>query len=230
MQLDQVVPFGRSFDEYIRMFALTEADLQKSILSVADGPASFNAEGTAKGYSIQSCDPLYVFGADEIRDRFYAVRDNIISQIENTQDSWVWNYHTSPTQLKAHRTEVTERFCADFQTGKQSGRYTAGSLPKLTYTDNSYDLCLCSHFLFLYAEQFDTAFHIDAISQMLRIAPEVRLFPLLTLAQTYSPHVALVTEYFNQIGYQCIIEKVDYELQPGGNEMMKIVKQTNCLS
>ena len=49
MQLDQVVPFGRSFDEYVRMFSLSEADLQCSILSVADGPASFNAEGTEKG-------------------------------------------------------------------------------------------------------------------------------------------------------------------------------------
>ena len=95
MQLDRVVPFGRSLDEYIHMFALSETDLKKSILSVADGPASFNAEGTAKGYKIQSCDPLYVFGADEIRDRFYAVRDDIINQIENTRDSWVWSYHTN---------------------------------------------------------------------------------------------------------------------------------------
>lgn len=68
MQLDQVVPFGRSFDEYVKMFALSEADLQGNILSVADGPASFNAEGTERGYRIQSVDPLYCFGADEVRD------------------------------------------------------------------------------------------------------------------------------------------------------------------
>lgn len=48
MQLDQVVPFGRSFDEYVKMFSLSEADLQKSILSAAAGPASFNAEGTER--------------------------------------------------------------------------------------------------------------------------------------------------------------------------------------
>lgn len=100
MQLDQVVPFGRSFDEYVRMFALDEIDLTQSILSVADGPASFNAEGTEKGIRIQSCDPLYAFGADEIRDRFYAVLDNVITQIENTPNSWVWSYHTSPADLK----------------------------------------------------------------------------------------------------------------------------------
>ncbi|MEL6552264.1 MAG: SAM-dependent methyltransferase [Cyanobacteria bacterium J06621_11] len=228
MQLDQVVPFGRSLDEYVHMFSLSETDLQKSILSVADGPASFNAEGTAKGYKIQSCDPLYVFGADEIRDRFYAVRDDIINQIENTRDSWVWSYHTSPTALKAHRTEVTERFCADYESGKQAGRYTAASLPQLPYSQNSYELSLSSHFLFLYAEQFDTAFHIDAINQMLRVSPEVRIFPLLTLAQTKSPHVVPVIDHFEQIGYQCSIEKVDYELQPKGNKMMRITKANSA--
>lgn len=229
MKLDQVVPFGRSLDEYIHMFALSETDLQKSILSVADGPASFNAEGTAKGHKIHSCDPLYVFNADEIRDRFYTVRDGIIAQIENTQDSWVWSYHKSPAALKTHRTEVTERFCADYEQGKQAGRYVAGSLPNLTYASNSYDLCLCSHFLFLYAEQFDTAFHIDAIAQMLSISPEVRIFPLLTLAQTQSPHLTPVIEHFSQIGYQCSLEKVAYELQPGGNKMLKITRTDNRL-
>lgn len=92
MQLDQVVPFGRSLHEYIKMFSLTEADLRASILSVADGPASFNAEGTASGYHIQSVDPLYEFSADEIKNRFYAVRDNIIDQIKATPDDWVWSW------------------------------------------------------------------------------------------------------------------------------------------
>jgi hypothetical protein len=37
--LDQVVPWGRSFDEYQRMFALTGADLGL-ILGCGDGPAA----------------------------------------------------------------------------------------------------------------------------------------------------------------------------------------------
>lgn len=36
----EVVPWGRSFDEYLQMFLLSEADLNKSIVGVADGPAS----------------------------------------------------------------------------------------------------------------------------------------------------------------------------------------------
>ncbi len=44
MRLEKVVPFGRSLDEYIKMFNLTPVDLQQRILNVANGPASFNAD------------------------------------------------------------------------------------------------------------------------------------------------------------------------------------------
>jgi hypothetical protein len=47
--LDQVVPWGRSFEEYRRMFALTDRDLAGRVLGCADGPASFNAEATTRG-------------------------------------------------------------------------------------------------------------------------------------------------------------------------------------
>jgi hypothetical protein len=63
--LDQVVPWGRSFDEYCKMFALTPDDLQLRIVGCADGPASFNAEATAAGLSVTSCDPLYHFSTAE---------------------------------------------------------------------------------------------------------------------------------------------------------------------
>ncbi len=224
MQLDRVVPFGRSFDEYVKMFSLSDRDLQKTILSVADGPASFNAEGTQQGYQIQSVDPLYAFSGEEIRSRFYAVLDDIITQIENTPNSWVWSYHDSPTALKAHRVEVAERFYADYAAGRAAGRYTSGELPHLGYRAASYDLALSSHFLFLYAEQLDTNFHIAAIDEMLRVAQEVKIFPLLTLSQIKSPHLAPVIEHFGGAGYQCQVQKVDYELQPGGNEMLRICR------
>ncbi|MEM6450601.1 MAG: SAM-dependent methyltransferase [Cyanobacteria bacterium P01_D01_bin.105] len=223
MQLDSVVPFGRSFDEYINMFLLTATDLHRSILSVADGPASFNAEGTERGYKIQSLDPLYAFSADEIKDRFYAVRDGIIQQIRDTPKDWVWHYHASPDALQAQRTQVTERFAADYQKGQQQGRYTTGALPDLPYADNAFDLGLCSHFLFLYSQQLDVDFHIEAIAAMLRVCKEVRVFPLLTLGREKSPHIEPVTKYLEARGFTCAVVPVMYELQKGGNKMLKII-------
>ncbi|MEL6161838.1 MAG: SAM-dependent methyltransferase [Cyanobacteria bacterium J06623_5] len=224
MQLAQVVPFGRSLDEYIQMFSLSAADLRQPILSAADGPASFNAEATVKGYQIQSCDPLYAFGADDIRDRFYAVRDNIIDQVRQSPDDWVWTYHNSPDDLGERRSQVTECFAADFEQGKQQGRYTMAELPQLPYADNAYKLGLCSHFLFLYSDQLGLAFHLAAIGELLRICSEVRIFPLLSLSLARSPHLAAVTQHLTASGHSWKIETVKYELQRGGNEMLRIIR------
>ena len=226
VKLDNVVPFGRSFDEYVNMFALTEKELQRSILSVADGPASFNAEGTRLGYRITSVDPLYCFGASDIKQRFDAVVDNIISQVESTPDDWVWTYHSSPSNLRKNRERAIQQFCQDFEQGKADGRYELGQLPQLNYADASYDLGLCSHFLFLYSDQFDQTFHLNSICELLRVCQEVRIFPLLTLGLQTSPHLEFVMTNLEKMGYRCDIQPVAYELQRHGNKMLKITARS----
>lgn len=47
-----IKPWGRSFDEYIRMFSLTPTYLKRKIIDCGDGPASFNAELTEQGGNI----------------------------------------------------------------------------------------------------------------------------------------------------------------------------------
>jgi hypothetical protein len=224
MQLERVVPFGRSLDEYVKMFDLTEQDLRKTILSVADGPASFNVEGTKLGYRIKSIDPLYNFTSEQIRTRFYEVVDNIIEQIESTPGDWVWTYHGSPSELRQNRERTISLFCDDYEGGKERGRYEVGELPKLDYQDCEYELGLCSHFLFLYSDHFDEEFHLNSIVEMLRVCQEVRIFPLLTLMLQPSPHLETIVKYLKKEGYNCEIGKVAYELQRGGNEMLKITR------
>ncbi len=230
MKLDKVVPFGRSLDEYIKMFNLSSEDLPKRILGVGDGPASFNAEGTTKGYNITSIDPIYQFDGAEIKQRFDEVVDNIIDQIIATPNNWVWSYHKNPQELKASRIKTLEIFLQDYQQGKQAGRYQAQELPNLNFVEQSYDLALCSHFLFLYSAQCDPKgkhmlnrdFHVAAIAEMLRVSQEVRIFPLLTLMQETSPYLDFVIDKFSNLGYSVAIAKVPYELQPGANEMLVI--------
>lgn len=69
---DTVVPWGRSFDEYRRMFNLTEAELDLSIVGCGDGPASFNVEMLRRGQRVISCDPLYQLSAGRIKQRIAA--------------------------------------------------------------------------------------------------------------------------------------------------------------
>jgi len=54
--LDKVVPWGRTRNEYITMFSLTETDLNKKIAGFGDGPASFNYEATIAGNDVTSFD------------------------------------------------------------------------------------------------------------------------------------------------------------------------------
>ncbi|MCC5663913.1 SAM-dependent methyltransferase [Nostoc sp. CHAB 5784] len=229
MVLDKVVPFGRSMDEYIKIFNLKNADLNKSIIGIGDGPASFNAEMTRQGKSVVSVDPLYQFSGDEILQRFNEVVDNIINQVKATSNDWVWSYHKSPDDLRHNRVKVIQEFLSDYEIGKKSNRYTVGELPKLAFKNQEFDIALCSHLLFLYSDHLNYDFHLDSIGEMLRIAKEVRIFPLITLMWKHSQHLDEIVKYYTAMGYKIDIEKVEYELQPGGNKMLKITRDINVI-
>ncbi len=222
MQLDRVVPFGRSLDEYRQMFALTAEDLQRRILGVADGPASFNAELTALGGRVTSVDPLYGLAADAIQQRFDAVVDGIIEQVRQTPEDWVWSYHRSPEALRLNRVRVMATFVEDYRRPCGAGRYVVGALPSLGFADHQFDLALCSHFLFLYSDHLTYEFHRAAVFEMLRVAQEVRIFPLLTLTLARSPYLAPIQADLNAQGYEVSLESVPYELQRGANQMLVV--------
>lgn len=59
---------------------------------------------------------------------------------------------------------------------------------------------------------------------MLRVAGEVRVFPLLTLEGVRSPHLDFVTEELTNGGLVVEIERVPYEFQQGGNDMLRVRK------
>ena len=96
------------------------------------------------------------------------------------------------------------------------------SLPDLPFDDGAFDLALSSHLLFLYSEQFDLAFHIRALEEMLRVAAEVRVFPLLQIGGTPSPHVEGVVDAFGSRSADATVEPVAYEFQRGGNRMLRL--------
>ena len=222
--IDGVVPWGRTMAEYCGMFDLGERDLRGRILGCGDGPASFNAEMSAQGYRVVSVDPLYAFPAAAIEQRVEETYDIIMEQLARNRDDFVWTYVPSLPALGQRRMGAMRRFLADFARGKCEGRYLDASLPDLPFDDNSFDLALSSHFLFLYSEQFDLGFHIGALQEMLRVAPEARAFPLLQIGGAPSPHIQGVMDAFTSQGIQARIEDVPYEFQRGGSRMLRLRK------
>jgi len=220
--LDEVVPWGRSFEEYRRMFALSDGDLQRRIVDCGAGPASFNVQATRLGARVISCDPLYRWEADEIRERIAATYDVILAETRRNQNEFVWNAIASVDALGSLRMAAMEDFLADFNTGKMAGRYVDAALPELPFLDASFDIALSSHLLFLYTDQLDDMFHFLAVRELCRIAAEVRIFPLLALGGARSRFVEPIVQVFTHLGFWVTIERVAYEFQRGGNEMMRI--------
>ena len=118
-----------------------------------------------------------------------------------------------------------DEFLADYDSGLSDGRYVAAAMPSLPFAEASFDLAICSHFLFLYSEQLGQQFHEDAIVEFCRVADEVRIFPMLALGGSSSPHVA-ASARSARCELHVTIERVPYEFQRGAHEMMRIRKGT----
>jgi SAM-dependent methyltransferase len=222
MKLEEVVPWGRSLTEYQLMFDLSEQDLNSKILGCGDGPASFNAEMAKLGHSVVSIDPIYQFSAEQIEQRVRATYEPVISQVKQNSSDYIWSNFRDADELGKARLKEMENFLSDYEVGKVAGRYLHQSLPRLEFADRQFDLCVCSHLLFLYSEHLSLDFHVASIHELLRVAPEVRIFPLLKLDGEPSPYLELVIEKLSTQDYNVQVKTVAYEFQKGADKMLSI--------
>ncbi|WP_079908600.1 methyltransferase domain-containing protein [Paenibacillus sp. 32352] len=175
----------RSFTEYELMFALDKEQLQEGpILDVASGASSFSAEAAAKGYRSQAADPLYSMDAEAIREHGEREIELSTRKLDAIKDVYDWSYYGDLDRHRAMREQSLQRFIEDFKRHEGSDKYTAARLPELPFDNDSFSLVLCSHFLFLYQEQFDEAFHLQAVRELLRVCRQggrVLIYPLYSL-------------------------------------------------
>jgi hypothetical protein len=222
MKLEEIVPWGRTLEEYKLMFLLSETDLNSKILGCGDGPASFNAQMTELGHSVVSIDPIYQFSAKEIEQRVRATYETVISQLKQNHRHYIWQNFRDADELGTARLNAMEKFLLDYESGKVTGRYLDRSLPNLDFVDRQFELCVCSHLLFLYSAQLSLDFHLASILELLRVASEVRIFPLLKLDGEPSAYLEPIVQELSNAGYHTQVRAVDYEFQKGGNQMLRI--------
>jgi SAM-dependent methyltransferase len=204
------------------MFRLQESDLVRDILGCGDGPAAFNAGMHQRGYPIVSVDPLYRFDRQQIDRRIQETYDVVLSQTRRNGHLFRWTDKIKDVDaLGRLRIRAMREFLQDYELGLYEHRYVEGELPKLPFSSGSFDLILCSHFLFLYSDNLDVDFHLNAIEEMLRVGREVRIFPVLDANARISQHLAAVMENWGGSGMTELVT-VDYEFQIGGNQMLVI--------
>lgn len=209
--LDHVIFFGRTWKECLGMYALDEETLAgKRILDCPGGPDALVAEGIARGLDICAVDPQYAFEPDILEERG---RTEIIDSMKKWQEDPAQALEEKQadefTRLKL---EALESFIAAYRSHR--GQFIDASLPNLPFDDDSFDLVLSGHFLFLYAsidhgglmshDQIDLDFHLKAVRELVRVGREVRIFP--TFATTgparRQPYVEPVMEAIAADGFQ----------------------------
>ncbi len=216
------VPWGRSFGEYQAFFALDGLMPGTRALDCGAGPSSFAVEAAERNLSVCAADPLYSIDAARIAQRIEEVRPTMLASIRQAQARFVWDHYGTPERQEGVRLAAMQRFLADFGARRRKAQYVAASLPALPFRDRTFDLALSSHFLLLYSKQFDLAFHLAAVRELLRVARSTRIFPLLDLDGLKSRHVEPLRQALAADGFESEIARVDYEFQKGGNEMLRV--------
>lgn len=227
MELVNVVPWGRTLLEYMAIFSLSDGDLNKKILGCGDGPACFNAELSNKGGSVVSADPIYQFNTEQIKGRIDEVYPQVMGQVSENKRDYVWKNIPDVETLGQIRMNAMQTFLGDYELGKNSGRYINASLPHLPFEDDTFELALCSHYLFLYSEQVTQHEHILSLQELCRVAKEVRVYPLLSISSNQqSTHLEPVITALKKRGLLVSLVPVDYEFQKGATEML-VVKRVS---
>jgi hypothetical protein len=224
MHLDQIVPIGRSGADYRAMFALERCDRGRRLLGCGDGPAAFNADWTGEGGQVVSLDPLYGRRAAAIRQRIAETFPDVVRRMKAEPGRFALKAGDTIDALASRRWQAMQRFLADLVHGSREGRYVAGALPRLPFADGAFDLALCSHLLFLHEAQLSQAFHLQALRELLRVAGEVRAFPLVNLNAQPSTYLAATCAALAADGVTSELVNVDYEVQHGARHMLRLVR------
>lgn len=219
--IGQMLISCRSLAEYRAMFALTEDDLRRRILDCPGGASSFTAEVAAAGGDATACDPIYATTApDELAYLALAEVDRGNSYVRAHPDGFVWTFFADPDDHRTTRRAAAGMFAAHLTTG--GDRYVPAALPELPFDDHAFDLVLCSHLLFSYADRLNLDFHHRAITELVRVARcEVRVYPLVAVGEdtTYPPLEQLLGD-LDRDGIRAHTTEISYEFQRGARRML----------
>jgi len=225
LQLDRVAFYGRTFDEYVRIFDL---DLDKwkgcSILDCPSGAASFVSEATRRGFRAVACDPQFGESVEILHERGRFDIDHVLERTAQVRHLYRWEFYKNVDQLREHRSRALRLFAEDYPKGFAQGRYVKGALPHLPFADRAFDLVLSGHFLFTYSDKFDFAFHEAAVRELRRVcAKEVRIYPIQGPDSKPYPRMAELLDGLRRDHILAEIVPVPFEFQRGSNHMLRLV-------
>ena len=224
LDLERIVFIGRTFEEYLEMFLLSEEELQgKKILDCPAGACSFTAVGNKLDLDVTACDIAYYHSVEALENKGLQDIEHAMEHMQKVQHNYKWGYFGDVEGLRKHRLSALQDCANDMRVSKE--RYIPVTLPSLPFKDEAFDILLSAHFLFMYADRLDYQFHIETLDELLRVTKEeVRIFPLVDLEGKRYEHLDKIISHLVDNG--CSVEevKVPYEFQINANSMLKIYK------
>ncbi|HVW99910.1 MAG TPA: hypothetical protein VHA52_05690 [Candidatus Babeliaceae bacterium] len=225
MENQHISFWGRSFDEYSSMFNLKNMGTSTKVLSVADGPSTFNLEARERGISVRSVDPRYGLHVEDLRTTFAESYQFNKDLFYRNKKQFVFESDVQREETLMSRRGTFERFLRDFS--KYSGEfYKPGALPFLNFGPSEFDMVLCSNLLFIFDHVLDLDFHLAAVDEMLRVGGEVRIFPIYDIAGKLSTNLFPVLQHLTAMEYLWSVEFNSYHVFRNGNRLLRIVRPT----
>jgi len=221
LQLDDVVLLGRTWDEYRAYFRLGDPELRGArVLDMGSGVSSFGAEARAAGYDVTGADPIYGAEPDALARKCQADLADVVEKLPAVAENYVWGgFYRDIPDLQRQRESAYRRFLADYDPA--SPRYVRAALPATDFADRQFSLTLVSHFLFLYDDRLDYAFHKASLLELGRITDgEVRIFPLANLRAEPSALLSRFLEDEDRPAWRVETRPVDFEFLKGSREML----------
>lgn len=214
--------FGRPYEELLRCFGVSEERLRgKTVLDCPAGPSAFVAEANRRGIAATGVDPLFYRSPEALERLARCDFEEMFARVRQNSDRFVARTYASIDEAERVRRAAIGVFLEDYRSGFAAGRYRCGALPRLDFPNRSFDVVLCAHLLFVYAEKLDFAFHRDAIAELCRVAAEeVRIHPLTTSSNGDYPGFDELLEAARSLGFEPSVESVEHEFFRGSNRTL----------
>ena len=228
MDLPVVSFFGRSLEEYTRFFALDVTALRgRAVLDVAAGPSSFTVEAHRRGIDAVAVDPLYAEPHPALAGRARDDYARMFEQIREKRRLFRFKHFPSFDAAEADRRAAATRFLADYEGNVRHGRYVRAALPLLPFLDGAFDLVLCAHLLFLYAQRFDFDWHVAACAELARVSNgEVRIHPVCGAGGKPYAELDRLRRSLEERGVTSAVVRVNYEFFAGSTTMLVLNPQS----
>lgn len=221
MKEKKFVLWGHGLKEYQEMFNLKAEDLNGRILEFGAGATSFNAELSELGKSVISIDQAYALSLDQLKTYVNETFKDTLTAIEKNKEHYNLKPYGDVESLVNKRKQGLARFFSDYDKGLAEGRYLPYQGLPLPFEDYSFNLAIVSHHLFVNYEGQTVAEHLDTIIELLRVAGEVRIFPLIDRFGQNSNLLGPVLLALQERDISVEVKEVSSQLQPTGNAMLR---------